>query len=130
METALQADNPWDQQTPPGYTPTGNTPPYGRHTPLPPTATAADGTHPIEMHSCSNKVLHLARVEPSLPRPIDGAAIQQVTYHYIFLCQLFNSVRNSHHPADTDFVTDYLRRFAHAQSSTLPVDRISLTISF
>ena len=40
---------PW--QTPPGQTPPWAARPPGRH-PLPPTATAADGTHPTGMNSC------------------------------------------------------------------------------
>ena len=49
----------------PGPPPPGQTPPAGRHTPWqadtpphPGTATAADGTHPTEMHSCFLLLLH------------------------------------------------------------------------
>ena len=49
---------------PSGQTPPGQTPPLGRHPSLPsacwvtppPTATAADGTHPTGMHSCFHEV--------------------------------------------------------------------------
>ena len=82
VNTPLWSDTPLGRhplgQTPPGQTPTpgqtpplvrhpqadiplGRQPPQGRHllpprtdthSPLPPTATAADGTHPTGIHSC------------------------------------------------------------------------------
>ena len=45
-------------QIPPGWTPLLGRPP-GQTPPSPETATAADGTHPTRMHSCSSYVYYL-----------------------------------------------------------------------
>ena len=46
-----QADTPWQTPTPWAYTPPQEDTRLGRHPP-PPTATAADGTHPTGMQPC------------------------------------------------------------------------------
>ena len=51
-QTLPWADTPW-VDTPPRQTPWADTPP-------PETATAADGTYPTRMHSCSSYVYYLA----------------------------------------------------------------------
>ena len=60
-----QTDTP-SQQITPGRYPNRQTPTLGRHPPgrhpLPPTATAADGTHPTGMHSCIAMFLLCCRV--------------------------------------------------------------------
>ena len=45
-------DNPWVDTTPGQKPPDRHPPLTDRHTHLPDTATAADDTHPIGMHSC------------------------------------------------------------------------------